>query len=108
MPILHRDIETYSTLDLKVVGARRYAADPTTGVWCVAYAVDDGPVQIWLPGEPIPEPYFEAERNPEWTVTAHNDGFESSVEELILAPRYGFPLVPVERHRCTMAMALSC
>jgi DNA polymerase len=110
MPNLDRDFETNSTLDIRDVGARRYAADPTTNVLCVAYAVDDGPVQLWFPrsGGPIPEPFFEAERNPEWTVTAHNDGFESAIEELNLAPRYGWPLVPIERHRCTMAMALAC
>jgi DNA polymerase len=46
MPVLFRDIETRSTLDLKVVGAWRYAAEPTTGVWCMAYAIDDGPVEF--------------------------------------------------------------
>ena len=25
----------------------------------------------------------------------------------MLAPRYGFPIVPLERHRCTMAMCLA-
>jgi DNA polymerase len=110
MPNLHRDLETRSTLDIGDVGARRYAADPTTTVLCVAYAVDDSPVQIWLPssGEPIPEPFFETERNPEWTVSAHNDGFESAIEQLNLAPQFNWPLVPIERHRCTMAMALAC
>ena len=47
--VLHRDIETRSTVDLKKVGAAKYAADPSTEVLCVAYAVDDGPVQLWLP-----------------------------------------------------------
>lgn len=102
---LHRDIETRSALDLKVVGAARYAADPTTDVWCVAFAVDDGPVQIWYRSEPIPEVFFEAARNPEWIVVAHNDAFERAIEENILAARYGWPLVPIDRHRCTMAMA---
>ena len=29
--------------------------------------------------------------------------FEAAVEQHILAPRYGWPLIPLERHRCTMA-----
>ena len=44
--ILHRDYETRSQVDLKKVGAHRYAADPSTEVLCMAFAVDDGPVQL--------------------------------------------------------------
>ena len=50
--VLLRDIETRSTNDLKKIGAAKYAADPSTGVLCMAYAVDDGPVQLWRPGDP--------------------------------------------------------
>jgi DNA polymerase bacteriophage-type len=49
--------------------------------------------------------FFEAERNSEWLVAAHNDAFESAIEREVFAPRYEWPLVPIERHRCTMAMA---
>lgn len=45
---LHRDYETRSPVELKVVGAHRYAADPCTEIVCAAYAVDDGPVRLWL------------------------------------------------------------
>jgi DNA polymerase len=107
VPILHRDFETRSTLDLEEVGAWRYAADPTTDVWCVAYAVDNGPVKLWLPGQPIPEEFQVAARDPDWLVAAHNDQFETAIEQRILAPRYGWPLVPIERHRCTMATGLA-
>ena len=57
-------IETRSQVDLKKVGAARYAADPSTEVLCVAYAVDDGPVQLWRPGDPVPAEFFEAAANP--------------------------------------------
>jgi DNA polymerase len=108
MPILHRDFETRSTLDLTRCGGWRYATDQATGVWCASYAIDDQPTQLWLPGNPIPEAFFEAARNPEWLIAAHNDAFERVIEQFILAPHYGWPLVPIERHRCTMAMALAC
>ncbi|WP_271523273.1 AAA family ATPase [Bradyrhizobium sp. CCBAU 53380] len=108
MPILHRDLETYSILDLPSCGVFRYAAHPNTGVWCLSYAVDDQPTQVWLPGNPIPEVFFEAARNDDWRIIAHNDMFERTIEQRILAPRFGWPLVPIERHRCTMAMALAC
>src|SRR5205085_8794504 len=102
------DIESRSMLDLTEVGAWRYAAGPNTGVWCVAYAVNDDPPQIWTPDQPIPKVFFTAAGDPDWIVVAHNDAFERAIEEHILAPRYGWPIVPIERHRCTMAMALAC
>jgi DNA polymerase len=105
--VLHRDIETRSTVDLSEVGAWRYASDPNTGVWCATYANDSDPPQIWTPDQPIPEIFSIAARDPDWIVIAHNDAFERAIEELILAPRYGWPIVPIERHRCTMAMALA-
>jgi DNA polymerase bacteriophage-type len=105
--LLFRDIETRSTLDLSGVGVRRYAAEPTTDVWCVSYAVDDAPAKIWIPGQPVPKEFHLAARDPDWLVVAHNDQFERTVEELVLMPRYGWLLAPIERHRCTMAMALT-
>src|SRR6516225_7250766 len=105
--VLHRDIETRSTIDLTDVGAWRYAGEPTTGVWCVAYAVDDARARIWIPGQSIPEEFHVAARESDWLIVAHNDAFERAIEERILAPRYDWPIVPIERHRCTMAMALA-
>jgi hypothetical protein len=107
MPILHRDIETRSTLNLTKVGAWRYAADPSTEVLCIAYAVDDEPVAIWVPGEPIPEPFIAAAADPDWLIAAHNDQFEAAIEEKLLNPRFGWSIIPIKRHRCTMAMALA-
>ena len=50
MPVIFFDIETRSTVNLKVAGAHRYAADPATEILCVGYAVDDEPVSIWTSG----------------------------------------------------------
>ena len=105
--VLHRDYETRSRCVLKSAGAYRYAADPRTTVLCAAYTVDDDPVQLWTPGDPVPPEFIEAARNPTWIVVAHNDQFETAIEQLLLAPRFGWPLIPLERHRCTMAMSLA-
>src|SRR5262245_23946523 len=107
MPVLHRDYETRSTLDLSDVGAWRYSRHPETDVRCCAYARDAEPVKLWIPGDPVPEEFVEAARNPDWLVSAFNDQFERLIEQHILAPRYGWPVVPIERHRCTQATALS-
>ena len=105
--VLHRDFETRGVLLLNKVGAHRYVADPGTSVLCCAYAVDNEPVKLWTPGDPVPPEFFEAANNPNWTVAAHNDAFETIVEQHILGPRFGWPLIPIERHVCTMAMALA-
>jgi DNA polymerase len=87
------------------VNAWRYAADVSTEVLCCAYAVDDGEVQLWTPGQAIPEPFIAAATDPDWLVVAHNDEFDSSIEIYLLAPKLGWPIVPPDRHRCTMALA---
>jgi DNA polymerase bacteriophage-type len=106
--VLHRDCETKSTLDLRDVGAWRYATHTTTDVWCYAYAVDDGPINIWKPGDPVPpEIITTADENSDWSAAAFNDGFERLIEQHILAPRYGWPVVPIQQHRCLQAAALA-
>jgi DNA polymerase len=107
MPILFRDYETRGALDLRDVGAWRYSTNASTDVWCCAYAVDDGEIQLWVPGDPVPAAFTEATNNPEWLVVAFNDQFERLIEQNILAPRYGLPLVPIERHRCLQAATLA-
>ena len=48
---LHIDFETRSELDIKKVGAYKYAKHPSTEILCMAYAIDDEPVQIVKYGE---------------------------------------------------------
>ena len=105
--VLHRDYETRSPVLLNKVGAHRYATDPRTSIICAAYAVDDGPTHLWLPGNPVPLEFIEAAHNPNWCACAHNAVFESLIEQHILVPRHGFPPIPLEKNICTMAMSLA-
>jgi DNA polymerase bacteriophage-type len=105
--VLHRDYETRSQCVLKSVGAYRYAADPRTEILCCAFAADDGPVKLWIPPNPVPPEFIEAASNPAWIIAAHNDQFETAIEQYLLHPRYGWPVIPAERHRCTMALSLA-
>jgi len=102
---VHRDIETRGLLPLSKVGVHRYAADARTEILCCAYTVDNEPVKLWTPDDAVPAEFREAAANPNWLAVAHNAAFEMTIEELLLAPRYGWPLIPVERQRCTLAMA---
>ena len=45
------------------------------------------PVQLWIPGDPVPPEFIEAARNPAWIVVAHDDQFETAIEQHLLAPR---------------------
>ena len=71
MPILLRDYETRSQLLLKAVGSWKYSKHPTTEVLCCAYAVDDSEIQLWIPGDPVPQAFIEAANNPNWLI-AHS------------------------------------
>ncbi len=97
---LHLDFETRSTVDLKKTGAYVYAEHATTDVWCCCYALDDGPVQLWTPGDTMPEELREAD-----LLVAHNAAFERIIWKYIMAPRYGWPEPELEDWRCTMVMA---
>jgi DNA polymerase len=92
---------------LAEVGAWRYTTHATTQIWCCAYGTEDGPVQLWTPDDPIPPEFIEAARDPAWTVSAFNDSFERLVEQHIMGPRHGWPIIPIERHRCLQAAALA-
>jgi DNA polymerase bacteriophage-type len=107
MPVLFHDFETRSTLDLGEVGAWKYACDTSTDVWCCAYAVDDGPIQLWLPGDPMPPELIEAANNPEWITSAFGDHFERLITRHLMTPRHGWPLIPLERRRCSQSAALA-
>ena len=58
--VLHRDYETRSRASLKFLGPPKYAVDPSTDIASVAYAVDDGPVHLCLPDDPVPLEFIEA------------------------------------------------
>ena len=106
MPKLFWDIETRSTVSLEAVGAWRYAADPTTEVLCVGFAIDDADPEIWTLGQPIPQAFITAASDPSWSIVAHNYGFERAIATRILEPRYGWPRIPVAQQRCSMTSAL--
>jgi DNA polymerase len=102
------DVESGSPADLTDVGHERYARDPETRVWCVCFADGNGPVQRWIPGEPIPEAIVAAVADPDYLFVAHHATFEITIWQHILTPRHHWPAPPVlERWRCTQALALA-
>lgn len=116
MTKLHCDFETYSAIDLKAQGLDVYARDPSTGVHCMAYAFDDGPVRVATDsgfemaclerGDAFKSLDYVLEHvRSGGLVYAHNAPFEWAIWNFILVPRYGWPELKIEQMRCTMAMA---
>lgn len=107
MPTVYIDFETQSAADLKAVGGWQYSRHPSTRILCVAYAADDEPVQLaTFDQRRATHGYLlKLAEDPETIFVAHNAGFEQAIWRNIMAPRYGFPEIPVERWRCTAAKA---
>jgi DNA polymerase len=102
------DAETRSLTDLRKVGAWPYTTAPSTEVLCVACAINDAPVTLWLPGEPVPVAIIQAAADPATLWIAHNAAFELALWEHILAPKHGWPEIPPpQRWRCTMTECLA-
>jgi DNA polymerase bacteriophage-type len=77
--ILYGDFETKSLLDLSVVGLDRYAKDPSTHPLMFAWAVNDGPVNIWFPDQKFSNELTDALHNPDVIKVAWNAPFERAI-----------------------------
>ena len=95
--IVHLDMESYSEIDLTKVGVYRYADDPSTDVLLASYAIGDGPVRRWRPGDPYP---FGND-----TFLAWNANFERTMWNTVMVRRYGWPAMPIEAFDCVAAQA---
>lgn len=100
--VLHLDFETYSDLDLRKVGAYRYAEHPSTEVLVACWKLGTGPIVQWEPHlcRAVPSSLSAALSDRSVYVMAHNAEFE----RCILTEVMGVNL-PRERYRCTAARA---
>lgn len=102
--VLHLDFETYSDLDLVATGLHIYARGRHTDLWCAAFAFNEEPVQLWLPGQTVPERLFNhIEKGGD--VWAHNASFEQEICNNVATRKYGWPWIYPDQLTCTMAMA---
>lgn len=92
MSIVYCDFESRSACDLKSAGVYNYAQSLSTEVLCMAYAYDDGDVQMWT-GGPLPD--FTGHQ-----IRAHNAAFERLIFWYVLQQDY-----PLEQFYCTAAQA---
>ena len=101
------DLETSSTADLRKTGAHAYAQHPDTRVTVLCYAIDDRPVETWIPGvSGLAPPWdFSLAVNAGATIVAHNYLFEHAIYFNQLVPA-GWPPIQLSQWSCTMARAL--
>lgn len=105
MSILRGDFETYSLADLKKTGSAAYARHPSTGISCFAYAFDDEPVQIWIPGQPFPARVIT---HVLWNRPVHawNAMFEFHIwNNVLIRMLSDVPDLKLEQLHCSMAAA---
>ena len=90
MRITYLDYETYSECNIKKSGAYRYAQHPSTIVLCLSYAVDNGSIQRWFPGDAFP---FKR-----GTFVAHNSEFEYLIWMYVCTRLYDWRTPPPRKN----------
>lgn len=103
MPTIIIDFETRATIDLNKCGAYVYAAHPDTEILMMGYKIDDHPVQMWWPGDKMPNLEHRG-----WKVVAHNAEFEMCMWREIMHKRLGYPDIPLKNWDDTAARAAMC
>jgi DNA polymerase len=103
--ILSIDLETRSPVDLKKSGAYRYFEHPMTEILCAAWAIDDGHVHGWVPGQSCPPQVYDALTNKHCEIAGWNVNFERQGFNWILGPVHGWPTPHLDQFRDTAAQA---
>lgn len=96
------DIETRSHTDLRVIGSYLYATRPTAEALCASWTVDDDPMQLWVPGDPLPTEQFRAA-----TIVVHNANFDFLIWKYVLHRDHNWPLPQIEWLDDLLAQALA-
>jgi len=101
---LHIDVETYSSIKLKKSGRYNYFESLDFEILMVAFAFGDDAVRIVdvAKGEPLPDTFTEALRDPSVLKHAHNASFERGAFQA-----YGFD-IPISEWSCSMIHAAYC
>lgn len=101
------DFETRSELDVREVGARKYAEHPSTEVVMMSFSIGERPARNW-------NPFTSKEKKPNlvlalvkagWLIRAHHSEFEYWIWNLVCTRQFGFEPVPIEQFYDTMAMS---
>jgi len=101
---VYLDFETFSEIDLKLVGAYKYSEHLSTEILLVGFAIDDQPTIVVEPHDPLINELLNAIKN-EAVIIAHNIGFEFPIWNNVGVKKYGWKPIPIPQFRCTAARA---
>lgn len=104
MTTLSIDFETRSVVDLRETGVYPYAEHESTEILCMAWAFDDEPAAIYVPGRDV-FPLRIWDHLLDGEVRAWNAQFERVMWRDCGMRRYGWPEVKLEQWVCTAAEA---
>jgi DNA polymerase len=103
---IYLDFETRSLADLKVVGAAKYAADPSTDVLCVAHTGLES-IRVlksdFFPWGSKYGHFLEEAADDSKTIFISHGIFDQFIWKEVMVKKYGYPEIPIERWRCTMS-----
>lgn len=107
---IHIDFETYvGSVDIRDVGAYRYAFADDCEILCCAMALDHEEPEVFAAdvdvGWIIPSKYKSALLDPAVECWAHNAMFEAAVMQARLQKTWGIPCPALSRFRCTASLA---
>lgn len=103
------DFETRSAVDIKKVGAWKYAAHPSTTIICLSVGRTGQEPTLFKGYELVKPPPAGSIFGPATRFVAHSAHFEYAIYHYILHKRYGWPDLSDPKHwDCTMARALVC
>lgn len=102
------DFETFSDVDIKKAGLYKYVESPAFDILLIAWAVDDGPVQlIDLARGEDPAPFLKVVFDEDTVLRSYNAAFEHATLNTWLKRR-NLPTLQIGDWRCTMAHGLYC
>lgn len=100
--MIYIDFETYSEASIKK-GTWMYSIHPSTEILCMAFAIDDQPVQLWTPDNGCDLSSLFSLINGGTLVEAHNAFFERCIWQNVAVKKLGFPQVQANQWRCSAA-----
>lgn len=101
MTVVHIDLETYSSVDIKTSGMYKYTESPDFEILMIAYSINDNPIRMvsLAEGDKIPKELDLALKNPKSKLVAHNAAFERNALK-----QYGY-VTNIEQWTCTAVLS---
>ena len=101
--MIYIDFETYSESNINKAGAWGYSIHPSTEILCMAFAINDEPVQLWTPDNGYSLDKLFSLISKGMLIEAHNAFFEKSIWQNVAEKRLGFPQVLPHQWVCSAA-----